>query len=61
MFEALDGAGALGLRCVYSVSGPFRGHIEGVCKNYSSGRRNFPLAVEVETGDHSKIPDMSKS
>ena len=58
MFEGLDGAASLGLRCLYLVSGSFRGHIGGFSKNYSSGRRNFPLAVEVETGHHSKIPDI---
>ena len=49
-FGRLDGAGALDARCLYSVSGLFRGYIERFSNFYSRPRRNFASARELESG-----------
>ena len=46
-FERLDGACSLDPRCIYSVSGLFRGYIERFSNFYSRPRRNFASAREI--------------
>ena len=59
-FDRLDGGRTLDPRCLYSVSGLFRGYIERFCSFHSRHNRNFALAREFLWGTHTGISDPAK-